>query len=566
MKIVIDIETNSLINPTKIWVIVCKDIDTGLFHIFRNLTEDSEQRDAFLSFAKDVKLWIGHHFLGYDALVLDSLLGLRFSDLLPCCVDTVIISKLFDYSREAGHSIEAYGQEFGQEKIAFDDFSKWSQPLEDYCVRDVEICHCIYNKWLRYIHDPACQSAIKLEHDFQQVAHVFHWNGFCFDSKRANDLLEEVTRSLVALDKDIEKQFPPRLKLLREIHPEVTKYGTLHKKDFRWVSDGDLSEFNGGPFCRCHYVSFNPNSHKQLIEVLNEAGWKPTDKTKIHIELERTINRLKRTKEVDVQLQQCYDDLERMGKTGWKINENNLATLPPDAPAPARSLARRILLESRRRTLTEWLGLANPNSGRIHGQFYGIGAWTHRMAHQKPNTANIPTTKKLYGTEMRSLWCSPPGKVLVGVDAKGIQLRIFAHYINDPEFTEELINGDPHALNQRVIGSICQSRDTSKRFVYALLLGAGIGKLSEILGVKVTEGREALDRIIRRYPGLKLLRETLIPKDARIGYFIGLDGRKVSIPGKTEGERKHLCMSGYLQNGEAIIMKRTILKCLPILC
>jgi DNA polymerase-1 len=187
------------------------------------------------------------------------------------------------------------------------------------------------------------------------------------------------------------------------------------------------------------------------------------------------------------------------------------------------------------------------------------------MAHQQPNTANIPTDVKLYGTEMRSLWRAPRNRLLVGVDAEGIQLRIFAHYINDPEFTEALVKGkkedksDPHSLNQRILGNVCGSRQIAKRFIYALLLGAGIGKLAEILGTSENATKVALQRLMERYQGFVELKDDVIPNDARRGWFTGLDGRRVRIPGETPGQRKHLCMSGYLQNGEAIIMKKATL-------
>jgi len=247
--------------------------------------------------------------------------------------------------------------------------------------------------------------------------------------------------------------------------------------------------------------------------------------------------------------------------------------LPSKAPSPARTLAKRILLESRRRTLTEWLGLVHPDTGRIHGDFQGIGAWTHRMAHQRPNTANIPTefkedgvTRKLLGKELRSLWQAPRKRLLVGVDAEGIQLRIFAHYIDEPEFTETLVKGnksdgtDPHSFNKQILGDVCKSRQAAKRFVFALLLGAGIGKLAEILECSREDADNALKRLLDRYQGFARLKRDVIPSDAKRGWFVGLDGRRVSIPGNTTGERKHLCMSGYLQNGEAIIMKLATLK------
>jgi hypothetical protein len=83
---------------------------------------------------------------------------------------------------------------------------------------------------------------------------IFMTNGFAFNVLKQSACWK-VTAELAVLDKDILEAFPPRLKLIREIHPKETKYGTLSKTDFRWF-DGDLSEFNGGPFCRCSWDEF----------------------------------------------------------------------------------------------------------------------------------------------------------------------------------------------------------------------------------------------------------------------------------------------------------------------
>ncbi len=573
MKVCIDIECNSLNNPSQIWLIVCKDIETKTYHIFRNLTTDDTERKRFNDFRSNSTIhWIGHNFLGYDHPVLVA------HDLLCSghiqCTDTLIISKMVDYPR-IGHSIEDYGLEFQYPKIKFNDWTKYSQEMEDYCVRDVDICERIYNKYLSYISNSSHAAAILLEHRFQQVVNDLSRNGFCFNSHRANDLLTKVIADLAILDKNILEAFPPKLKLIREITPKETKYGTISLTSIPKEMRGSISEFTiNSPFCYCHWHSFNPSSHKQIIEVLEEAGWQPVDKTDTHIETERELSKLrytKRTPELDIRLKQLYAKLEIMKKAGWKINENNLDTLPGTAPLSARSLAKRILLESRRRTLTEWLSLCDAD-GRIHGKFYGLGAWTHRMAHRNPNTANIPLEfdtngkRKLLGKELRSLWCAPKNRLLVGVDAEGIQLRIFAHYINDPEFTEALVNGkkenksDPHSLNQRILGPVCKSRQSAKRFVYALLLGAGNGKLTEILECSREQADAALERLMDRYQGFEYLKRTTIPADAKRGWFRGLDGRAVRIFGETISQRKHLCMSGYLQNGEAIVMKSATLK------
>jgi len=576
MRVVIDIECNALKNPTKIWLVVCKDIDKGEYHVFRRPSEDPSETLRFLEFAKRVDCWIGHNLLGYDWPILVNFLDLRIPNIHEISVDTLIISKLVDYPRQ-GHSVEDYGLEFGLEKGKFNDWSKYSKEMEDYCIRDVDITEKIYKKYERYINKKERRASIILEHEFQLICNDLEKNGFAFNTAKAQQLLIKVQSELDSLDKDILSSFPPREVLIREFIPRATKFGTISKTSVPrslWSSIPDYEV--GRSYRHTHLVPFNPSSHKQIIDVLNDARWKPSDKTKTHIETERAINLGKFDNGLTEA--QAYAKLEILKKVGWKVNETNLETLPASAPLPARSLAKRILLESRRRTLTEWLGLVTTEKdNRIHGRFYGIGAWTHRMAHQAPNTANIPNEfdtsgkRKLLGKELRSLWCASKNRLLVGVDAEGIQLRIFAHYINDPHFTEALVNGkkedktDPHSLNQSILGSVCKTRQAAKRFIYALLLGAGQGKLREILDCSQKSCDEALQRLLERYTGFAYLKEKVIPADAKRGWFVGLDGRAVRIPGENVGIRRHLCMSGYLQNGEVVVMKKATLKWWPFL-
>jgi DNA polymerase-1 len=569
----IDIETDRLVNPSIIWLVVAKDLTRGTTHVFRDV--QTEGKREFLAFWRTVDTYVGHNWLEYDYPVICRLLGADFELREPAVqsVDTLVLSRLADYTRsqttdvdgtgpavisaKSRHSVAAYGEQFGFPKLDFTDFSQYSASMEEYCVRDVLITEKIYNLHRKYAE--TYKDALRLEQEFQfYVVNALQNNGFAFNKPKAEKLLEKVQKELGDLDGHILREYPDHTVRIREVHPRVTRYGTLNKGDFRFVVGGDLSEYNGYPFSRLKWVQFNPSSHRQVIDVLHSAGWSPTDKTAAHIDYDRS-----RQKDLDKGI--------HLGIYGWKINENNLSTLPSGAPEPARLLAKRILLESRRRTLTEWLSLVQ-DDGRIHGRFFGIGAWTHRMSHQNPNTANIPNDldtqgkKKLLGKELRSLWCAPKNRLLVGVDAEGIQLRVFAHLIDDKEFTDALVNGrkenktDPHSLNQRILGRVCKSRAAAKRFIYALLLGAGIWKLAQILECSEQETREALDRLLLRYSGWKSLKETVIPQDGLRGWFVGLDGRRIKIPGATKSERSHLAMSGYLQSGEAIIMKLASLK------
>lgn len=581
MKIILDIECNALINPTHIWLVVCKDVVTGQLTIFRRLTENHVEAKQFIDFLSRCDLIIGHNLLGYDLPIIWSLLNLPVGTFSDRCLDTLICSKLIDYPREAKHSLESYGLEFNLPKGDWRDYSRYSSELEEYCIRDVHINHKVYLKYKKYTDNPKHQDSIRREHRFQLVVNNMEGRGFALDIDLTKDLLREVTITIAELDQDIHEVFQPRLKLIREVTPRATKFGTISLSSIPKNMRDNIHELDvDAPFSYCHWVEFNPGSTRQVVQLLNEAAWEPTVKTKGHVETEREVSRLsrsrKRTREVDLKLKELILSLDKLKVSGWKVNETNLATLPPSAPAPARLLAKRINYESRRKTLTEWLGLVQPD-GRVHGQFQAIGTWTHRMSHQKPNMANVANeffedgSVKLLGKELRSCWIAPKGRLLVGVDAESIQLRIFAHYVNDPALIKAIVEGnkrdktDPHNFNKSVLGDACPSRQAAKRYLYALLLGGGKERLRQILGCSSQAAEEALDRLLRQYPGFQKIREEIIPSDAERGWFTGIDGRRVRLYGDTVSERRHLAMSGYLQNGEAIVIKEAAIQAEPLI-
>lgn len=581
MRVVIDIEANGLYNPTRIWLIVCKNIDTGELHVFRE-----EDHQKFVEFSTGVTLWIGHNLLGYDLPVIRKI----FAAELVCgrvlqaptiseahILDTLVISKLIDYPRKR-HSVADYGEEFGLEKIDFQDFSKYSEEMETYCIRDVEITEKIFKKYKKYIDNVSYHKAIADEHAFEAKGiSALQNNGFAFNAEEAQRLLDQVLSELEVVDNNIILEIPPKEIVIREFVPRLTKFGTINKTSVPRALHERIHTFEAGKvYPLTKTVSFNPSSHKQVIDLLTESGWRPVNKTDTHKDIERELQKLKHSREpkeeLDLKIKLCEAKYTGLKKYGWKIDEENLSTLPPSAPASARILAQRILLESRRRTLTEWLGLVQTD-GRIHGKYYGIGAWTHRMAHQAPNTANIPNefkvsdgSKILLGKEMRALWRVPKGRLLVGVDAEAIQLRVFAHLINDPVLTDAIVNGnkkkktDPHSLNQKYFGSYCKTRNAAKHSLYAMFFGGGAGKIAEIMDCKVDEAKQAIQSLIEKYPGLARLQREVFPRDAKRGYFLGLTGAPIRIPGDTVSYRKHLCMSGYLQEGEATAMKLATLK------
>jgi DNA polymerase-1 len=563
LRVICDIECDSL-TPTRIWVIVCKDIDNGKVYTF---LEPDRNPKPWLEFAESVDLWIGHNFLGFDACVLNRF----FPGSIPLlsCVDTLVVSRLLNYNIAGGHSLRIWAKRLGLEKIEFNEWDKLTPEMIEYCQKDVEINYALWKHFERYIYDPNLKDALRLEHNIALIAEDMHNNGFKFKIEEARELHKQISEQVDELTKELQQAFPPKSKLIREITPKSTKHGTLSRTDFRWEGPNLCSYTAGWSFSRFEWQDFNPGSPKDRIDVLWDAKWQPFEKTKGHKEAERSL----RDERDAFKRRELTDKLaNHYARYGWTCSEENLGTLPPEAPEAARKLVRWLLVNSRRSTLEEWFNAFSEATGCIHGRFLHIGAWTGRMAHQGPNMGNVPSVDPKYnnpelkaiatefGKQMRALWVVPEDKVLVGCDADGIQLRILAHYMNDLAFTEALINGDKdkgtdaHTLNKLALGDVCKSRAVAKTFIYAWLLGAGIAKVASILGCSNGEAREAVEKFVDNYPGLKYLKNTVIPRDAKRGYFIGLDGRLVPC------SSEHHMLGGYLQNGEATLMKRACIK------
>ena len=540
-----DIETEQLHDPEKIWVCVTKESRQEP-RVWLNL-HIKENQDAFRAYLDSGNYcFVGHNFLGFDLPVLVAHTGISQSSRV---IDTLVCSRLFDSFNHRTHSLDDWGERLGYYKIKFKDFSHLSDEMITYCIRDVEITERLYNLYAKYINDPSWKQALELEHDTARILYEAKKNGFEFDYEGAKELQAEIQTRVDGLNSVLQKAFPPRPKLLRSITPVLTKTGKLHSKDFRWL-EGKPEEqgYDIHPFTLIEFEPFNPSSPKQCIDLLWEAGWKPTEQTKGYKKAIR--NR---------------DDLSHYKRYGWTVSEENLKTLPPDAPEAFHSLVAYISLARRVSTLQEWLDAFNHGTGRIHGTINSIGTWTHRCSHTNPNQGNIPSVPhgpdalKIgaeYAGRMRALWKAKDGLKLIGVDAEGIQLRVLAHYMGDEGFTKSLVSGkkenetDVHSLNRVKLGrNICKSRDAAKTFIYSWVLGASAPKTAAVLECSIPEAVVARENFLEGYPGLKKVKEEIIPMDEKRKYFVGLDGRRVIC------DSAHKMLAGYLQNGEAIIMK-----------
>ena len=550
MRIVLDTETDKLKDYTKLHCVVTRDIDTKEVQSFRPDNEHEKQR--LREHLDKATLIVGHNIIGFDLGVLSHFLG--FIPSPSIVVDTLVLSRLLDYARPGGHSLEAWGERFGVPKSKFNQFEEWSEELNARCISDTDINLRLYDRFAPHLSSERWARSIRLEHDLAFLCVKMSHYGFYFDLPSCQSLKDNLYNTIVIpLETTFSSLFPPLPYSLREVTPKETLKGTLSIQDFRWIKEKekDLTPYSSGSsFTLIDWEPFNPASPKQIVHRLNQAGWRPINKTKGHIAAERN-----------------KEDLTYWKEFGWKVDEDNLATLPDTAPEATKKLAQYLLVKSRVSDLEEWetacTPLKNDSRGIIHGTFNPIGSWTQRMSHTNPNMANIPALinrkgqPQYLGREMRAMWLARPGRKLVGVDADAIQLRIFAHIVNDPKLIQALVSGrkedgtDAHTLNKQIIEKIIpSSREVAKTYLYALFLGAANGKQSEILSCKRNEAKEVQRQFMLAYPGWAELKQKRIPEDAARGYFEGLDGRLVRC------SSEHLMLAGYLQNGEKIVMAR----------
>ena len=651
-RIIRDIEASGLTNVKHIWCVVDKDIDTGevfkwhptskipcpecggrgwveatntiCFHCHQEGViyegDHSEFREELLSFDKEVETYIGHNFISYDSHVLNTLLGAKIA--LKDIEDTLVMSRLFRPvspfkdndlhkdvdTRVGGHGLAAWGTRLGFPKTEFNDWSKFSQKQLDYCVNDVELNHEVYKVLTEESKGFSVLSA-RLEHKVQYLLAQQERNGYLLDVEKAEELRDLTEKLVKIMLGKLRELFPPLRERKSSYTPRFNKDGAMCATSVKVLSsrDMELVDEDAQLYNVFDTEVFNPGSPKQIAKRLLSLGWKP---------VKFTPKGAPSTRKIDI--------------------EGALVLLSKDFPQ-VKYLAEYRMVLDRYLKAVKWLQLASDQpDGRVRGRINPIGAGTHRCSHSEDNMANIAkvvTAKKKqsvlsydvnefdlnavlpdknillhkskdsievavtgqrgnFGWESRNCWTVPKGKIQVGCDASGIQLRALAHYMNDSEYTKQLLEGDIHVVNQLAAG--IDTRPKAKIFIYAWLLGGGDPKIGEIVGVKDSEiddliyygnehkapyggsslkdyfiykirrdtgkatkevvataikGFRVKKQFLDRTPALKRLKEEDIPRATKEGFLEGLDGRKLWIPSE------HLAMSMYLQGFEAVIMK-----------
>ena len=503
MKIIFDIETDDL-NATKVWCIVAKEVDGKSYKFTPDEIEDGikllEQADTL----------IGHNIIGFDLPVLEKLYNFKYEGKI---IDTLVMSRLYNPVRENGHSLKTWGYRLGVPKQEQPEFNNYSPVMLNYCEQDVILNEAVY----KYLLDEGAGFSKKSFDLEQQVAIIMNEQektGFYFDSKQAMTLLAELKQNMADVEDEVHNTFKPKWVEDKQVLPYTKKNGELSK---RGLTDEEyesiLASGNRGPFVRKKLVEFNLGSRKQIGEYLIDFGWQP----------------------------------ERFTPTGQPIvDEGTLKKITHIKEA--KLIADYLLYQKRIAQVSSWIDELKED--RVHGRVIPNGTITGRMTHRNPNMAQVPNLGSPYGKECRACWTVPEGYKLVGVDASGLELRMLAHYMNDIDYIEEVVNGDIHSTNQELAG--LKTRDQAKTFIYALVYGAGDAKIGKIINGDINKGKALKERFFKNLPALKKLKDRVQQASNR-GFLKGIDGRKIHV------RSQHSALNTLLQGCGAIVMKQAMI-------
>jgi len=510
-RLVFDIETDGLV-ATKVHCIVIKEMGTGYVQ----------------TYAGDSLLWGVHRLAVADELIGHNIISFDIPSLQRCfpefapkgkITDTLVLSRLIraDLKNEdfeanwsdvqllpkrlyGSHSLGAWGMRIGLFKGDYDGgWETLSQDMLDYCVQDVEVNHALL---LHLNPDAYSQEAIDLAHRLATLCDQIGNYGWTFDMSKAVELYAELSERRGAIEANLQDLFEPW-----EIHEEFIPK----------VNNKKLGYTKGEPFTKVKVIQFNPNSRRHIERCLRaKYNWQPKLMT---------------------------------AQGHAQIDESVLAGLQyPEA----QKLAEFFMVQKRIGQLAEgkqaWMKLQK--NRKLTHQIVAQGTVTGRAAHRNCNLGQVPATRLPYGSQCRELFTTQPGYKLLGADLSGLELRCLAYYLDDANYTREVLEGDIHSVNQEAAG--LPDRDSSKRFIYAYLYGAGASKIGEVVGGGLKEGKQLLANFNERMPALGRLRRAA-EKAAERGYVKGLDGRHIKI------RSQHKALNSLLQGAGATISAQWLL-------
>jgi DNA polymerase I len=180
--------------------------------------------------------------------------------------------------------------------------------------------------------------------------------------------------------------------------------------------------------------------------------------------------------------------------------------------------------------------LCRPGTGRIHTSFNQAATATGRLSSTNPNLQNIPIRTEI-GREIRAAFVAEKGNVLLKADYSQIELRLLAHYSEDPILVDAYRTGqDIHTITAAQVFGVppmmidAEHRRRAKAVNFGIVYGLSPFGLSQQLGIEQREAKKFIEAYFEKYAGVTKFIESTLAQARIEGKVRTLFGRIRPIP------------------------------------
>ena len=237
-----------------------------------------------------------------------------------------------------------------------------------------------------------------------------------------------------------------------------------------------------------------------------------------------------------------FDDLQldskaKKSRTGqYSTSEEVLLALKPKHEVVGLILSYREIKKLISTYIAALPTYINPATGKIHTTYNQTVTATGRLSSSNPNLQNLPIRSER-GQLIRQAVIPDEGSLFLSADYSQIELRLMAHFSQDPHLVQAFISGqDIHAATAAKIFNVSidnvtkEQRRQAKTANFGIIYGISAFGLAQQLDCSRAEAKALIDGYFAAFPGVIDYIECQKQLAREQGYAVTLFGRKRYLP------------------------------------
>lgn len=496
-RLTFDIEGNGLCEVSKnnkiysteatvIWCISLYDIDSKQSYLFHG-----KDISKGVDMLRKASLIIGHNVYGYDIPLIERLYGPLNKKPFEEVYDTILVSRLM------------------WPEITTNPLPRGSHSLQAWGEYLREEKQEYTQGWDAYSH----QMGQYCVQDSIVTASIFNHQQYLPFVKKFKDAVKLEHEVASIIKNQVEAGFSFSISKAEELRDVLFMEKASIEDNMRVIFPTKTTERwsdKTGKRMKDGVEIFNPGSRQQIAERLIEKyNWVPTETE----------------------------------KGNPQVSEEVLSSLPyPEAVTLCQYFDSVKLLSQ----VSDWISRASiSRDNKIHGSMNVLGTVTGRMTSKEPNMQQVASDPRA-----RCLFTPSDGRVLVGADLKGLELRMLAHYLysyDNGKYAEVVCNGDVHTHNKEAMG--LSSRDTAKVAIYCFLYGGGDEKFGKTINCSTNVARKTKNNLLINIPGLQHLINKCKTDSIQLKHVHPFNFRPIPV------RKEHAALNTLLQSSGALVSK-----------